>query len=295
MRLGMKGMKKASPSKKKKLLAVIGDPVSHSLSPLIQNAAIKKLKLPYEYQAIRVKPEQLKTFMRTRAKKLAGFNVTIPHKEAILPYLDRLAVEAKMIGAVNTIMQRNGTWVGFNTDGSGYLLSLQQDKKFNPRGRHVTLLGAGGAARAIANVLGLNRAKSITIANRTLSRANPLVMSLKKNLPQVEFQCCSLEDKRFESALQRSHLLINTTSVGLKGTSFPSFPWKKLRTDALVSDIVYTPRMTPFLKAAKKAGHPIHTGEGMLIYQGALALELWTGHRPDVRLMRRVLLKKLGA
>lgn len=279
---------------KKKLLAVIGDPISHSISPLMQNAALRKLKLPFEYRALRVGSKELRRFMKGAAKQLYGFNVTIPHKETILPYLDRLAFEAKIIGAVNTVVQRNGEWIGFNTDGSGYLRSLLKEKKFNPRNRHITLLGAGGAARAIAAVLGLNRAKSITIANRTGSRAEQLVKELKAHLPRVEFFPCELWSAEFEAALRRSQLLVNTTSIGLHGSTFKDFPFKKLKKKALVSDIVYNPRMTPFLKQAKQAGHPILTGEGMLAHQGALALELWTGHTPDVALMLRVLRKALS-
>ncbi len=277
----------------KKQLAVIGDPISHSLSPLIQSAAIKKLRIPYEYKALRVRPKELRRFMKGKSGELAGFNVTIPHKEAIIPFLDRLAFEAKSIGAVNTVMNRNGELIGFNTDGAGYLLSLEKDKKFYPRGKRITLLGAGGAARAIAVVLGLNGAKSLVIANRTISRARRLARDLKKHLPQVPISSCGLKGKEFETALKNTQLLINTTMVGMGGTAFEDFPWKRLNPKALVSDIVYRPQITPFLKSARKAGHPIHPGEGMLVYQGALALELWTGKQPDVRLMRRVMLKAL--
>jgi shikimate dehydrogenase len=274
-------------------LAVIGDPVSHSLSPAMQNAALRALKLPYRYRAIRVPPRSLKSFMKQAAPKLAGFNVTIPHKVAIVPLLDRLAFEAKLIGAVNTVVHRNGEWIGFNTDGAGYLFSLQQDARFNPKGRRVTLLGAGGAAHALAFVLGLHRVKSLTLVNRHPKRAAELAVDLKKHFPKIEIQVCAWGEKLFATALKKTDLLINGTSVGLGGTAFENFPWRHLKKRALVSDIVYQPRWTPFLRAAKRRGHPIHTGEGMLVHQGALALEIWTGQKPDTGLMRRVLLKEL--
>ena len=281
------------PPTKPKNLAVIGDPIAHSLSPQIQNAALKQAGLKLKYQAVRVGLLSLKSFVKGAEKSYLGFNVTIPHKVAILPLMDRLAFEAKAIGAVNTVLIKDGQLVGFNTDGAGYLMSLQNDAGFRPRGKHVTLLGAGGAARAIAMALGLDRVKSLSIANRTLDHAKDLVRDLKKRLPQLAINACPLDGKDFEAALKRTDLLVNTTSVGLGGTRFPDFPWFSLKNRAVVSDIVYRPLHTHFLKTAKKAGHAIHSGEGMLIYQGALAFEIWTGVKPDTALMRRVMLKEL--
>ncbi len=281
------------PKNKVQSLAVIGDPISHSLSPAMQNAAIQKLKAPYRFRAIRVHPEQLARFLKGPAQKLAGFNVTLPHKEAIVPLLDRLAYEAKLIGAVNTVLRRGDEWIGFNTDGAGYLMSLQADRQFSPRGKRVVILGAGGAARALAVALALAHAKSITVANRTVKRAEQLAKELSFRLRGTPLRAIPLGGAKLEAALRDCHLLINTTRVGLGGSSFQDFPWTKLRRGALVSDIVYSPRVTPFLKAARRRGHPIHTGEGMLVFQGALAFEIWSGLKPDVRLMRRELLRRL--
>ena len=282
-------------SRAKKRLAVIGDPVSHSLSPAMQNAAIQRLKAPYRYQAIRIGQESLPDFIKTKAPTLAGFNVTVPLKEAIVPLLDRLAFEAKLIGAVNTVLPKEGELIGFNTDGAGYLMSLHADRKFNPKGKRVVILGSGGAARALAAVLALAHAKSVTVANRTLHRAEQLTRELRFRLPKAELNFCPLRGTPLERALRRCDLLINTTRVGLGGTSFEGFPWEKLKRNALVSDIVYNPRMTPFLKTAKKFRHPIHTGDGMLVYQGALAFEIWTGRKPPVQVMYKTLLKHLKA
>ena len=281
------------PRPRIKQIAVIGDPVSHSLSPAMQNAAIARLELPYRYRAIRVRPGELSAFLKGKATRLEGFNVTVPHKEAIVPLLDRLAYEAELIGAVNTVLRREGKWLGFNTDGAGYLMSLQADAKFSVRGKRVVLLGAGGAARGIAVALVLAKARHVVVANRTLARAEGLVQDLGFRLGKASLSASPLEGKGFERELGRADLLVNTTRVGLGGSSFESFPWKKLKKGALVSDIVYIPRHTPFLKAAKKMKHPIHTGEGMLVFQGALALEIWTGAKPDPKLMRRAILKNL--
>ncbi len=277
-----------------KQLAVIGDPVSHSLSPAMQNAAIERLELPYRYRAIRVKPGELPAFLKGKATLLEGFNVTVPLKEAIVPLLDRLAYEAELIGAVNTVLRREGKWLGFNTDGAGYLMSLHADAKFGVRGKRVVLLGAGGAARGIAVALTLAKAGHVLIANRTPARAEALVQDLGFRLGKDRLSASPLEGNDFEKELKRADLLINTTRVGLGGSSFENFPWKKLKKSALVSDIVYIPRITPFLKTAKKSGHRIHTGEGMLVFQGALAFEIWTGVQPDPKLMRRAILKKLN-
>lgn len=282
------------PRNKVQKLAVIGDPISHSLSPAMQNAAIEKLGAPYLYQAIRVRSQGLKAFVQGRARQLAGFNVTIPHKEAIVPLLTRLDKQAALIGAVNTVVNRDGKLIGFNTDGAGYLTSLEADKKFSPRKKRIVLLGAGGAARALAVVLTMADAKAITIANRSPARAEHLARELALRMPPSQFIACAQQGKDFEAALKTCDLLINTTRVGLNGTAFPDFPWEKLNKRALVSDIVYTPRMTPFLKAAKRREHEIHTGEGMLVFQGALAFEIWTGLKPDAKLMRRELLRRLA-
>jgi shikimate dehydrogenase len=235
----------------------------------------------------------LKNFLNTTARRLLGFNVTVPHKEKILSYLDYVVPKARAIGAVNTVVLRGSRWIGFNTDGDGYLLSLKQDINFKPEGKNILILGAGGAAKAIAVSLASASAKKISLANRTPLRARQLARQLYRRFKRVKFSSGELQGKTFLQSLRHCDLLINTTTVGLKSTSFQDFPWERLKKNAVVSDIVYRPRLTPFLKAAKSYGHRIHTGEGMLVHQGALALELWTGKKPDTQLMRKVILKKL--
>lgn len=279
--------------KLKQGLAVIGDPVAHSLSPPMHNAALKDLGLPFSYTKIRVKPDQLKKFLKTRGKKLAGFNCTLPHKEAVIPFLDWISQGARRAGAVNTVVQRNGKFFGFNTDGTGYLISLLQDTGFSPEKKRVLILGAGGAARGLAMSLAEEKVGRLTIANRTLSRAKDLVRQIKRHFPKLKVTVAPLEGPTFQKALRTTDLLINTTTMGMNGSAWMDFPWKQIPKKTLVSDIVYNPRMTPLLKGAKKHGLKIHTGEGMLVHQGALAFLLWTGQLPNTKLMHRELLKAL--
>lgn len=280
-----------SPARKQ--LAVIGDPVAHSLSPAMQNAALRELSLPFTYRKIHVRPQELKKFMRQRAPKLAGFNCTLPHKEAILEYLDWISPAAKQMGAVNTVVRRQGKYYGFNTDGAGYLRSLEEEVDWAPQGKRITLLGAGGAARGLAMALASAGASELAVCNRTLARAKKLVERLKKSHPKLKLTAGPLKGPGLERALKRTDLLVNTTTLGMEGSAWQGFPWQALPRRALVSDIIYHRRITPLLRGAKAHGHHIHTGEGMLVHQGALAFLLWTGHLPNTKLMYRELRKAL--
>lgn len=285
---------------KPKQLAVIGHPVAHSLSPLMHNAALRQLKLPYHYRKIHVLPEALPSFcqkIKQGKLKLAGFNITLPHKEKILPYLDWIAPLAKLTGAVNTVVHHEGRLLGFNTDGLGYVESLREETQLQLKGIHVTLLGAGGAARAISIALAQLGVKHITLTNRTLSRAENLAKHLRRHFPQTHFETNKIEGKKFHQALSHSQLITNTTSVSLTKQAFeenfPDFPWQKLKLNTIISDLVYDPPLTDFLKQAKAQGLKIHPGLGMLVHQGALSFQLWTGHYPDVEVMRSILQKEL--
>lgn len=272
---------------------MIGDPVGHSVSPRMQNAALRALDLPYNYTRYRVRPQDLKTFFKKTVPSLDGFNSTLPHKEFLFPFMDWVSPKAKLIGAINTVVRRGKKLYGFNTDGDGYLESLKKDYGFHPIQKNLCLLGAGGAARSLAVAMASTGARRITIANRTREKAERLVKYLKKHFPKVAFSYTGLEGTPFHQALGRIDLLVNTTSVGLGSSSFDNFSWQHISSEALISDIVYNPLRTPFLKAAKKFGFPIHTGEGMLVHQGALSFLLWTGRVPDTDLMHREVVKAL--
>jgi shikimate dehydrogenase len=283
--------KAMSPARKQ--LAVIGDPVAHSLSPAMQNAALRELSLPFTYRKIHVRPPELKKFMKQRAPKLAGFNCTLPHKEAILEYLDWISPVAQQMGAVNTVVQRQGKFFGFNTDGTGYLKSLEEEMEWIPQGKKIAILGAGGAARGLALALAAAGASELAVCNRTLARAKTLVAHLKRSFPKLKLKASPLNGPGLERALTGAELLVNTTTLGMEGNAWQDFPWQALPRQALVSDIIYHRRITPLLRDAKTHGHLIHTGEGMLVHQGALAFLLWTGHLPNTKLMYRELRKAL--
>lgn len=268
------------------IIAIIGDPIAHSLSPVMQNAVFRKMNLPYLYLPIRVTSGELSSFIK-RIKNdrsgITGFNVTIPHKEKVMKYLDWISPEALAIGAVNTVIFKKGRLAGYNTDARGYVRSLQEETRFTPRGKRILILGAGGAARAILYALGKAGAKKVYLSNRTLRRAMKLT---RDSIP--------LKTKELKKIFPSIDLLINATSIGLKGTRFKNLPLSLLSKRAIVSDLIYRPLMTPLLRDAKRRGLKIHPGLGMLLYQGAESFRLWTGKKPDLAVMRKALLDALS-
>ncbi len=275
--------------------AIIGDPVAHSLSPHMHEAAFRALKLPHRYLRIPLTAKQLPSFFKNLRKdsSFQGLNVTIPHKERVLKYLDEISEDAVKIGAVNTILNVNGVLKGFNTDGAGYLCSLKKETGFRLVGKNIVILGAGGAARSILFALAHARAKSITLANRSLARAQKLVKEFQAYFPKAELKAVPLDSSTLEKIFPTTQLLINTTSVGLHGEAFEGLPLDALSKSSIVSDIVYNPKWTPLLKDAKKQKLKIHFGLGMLLYQGALAFEIWTQKKAPIDIMRRALIRNL--
>lgn len=281
---------KQSPS----YFAIIGDPVSHSLSPAMHNAAFKSLKLPYAYGKIALAKRQLPSFFKGFAESgLLGINVTVPHKENVLKYLDRLSPEARLIGAVNTVQLSKGKLIGHNTDGAGYVKSLWSESKWKPSGKKIVILGAGGAARGIVTALSLAGAKEIIIANRTPKKASRLAQELRVKLKETKWLACSLEEADLLEAFERADLLVNTSSGGMQGNALPPLPLQALPKKALVADIVYRPAQTPLLKAAKAKKLKTQGGLGMLLHQGALAFEIWTGKKAPLAAMKRALNRAL--
>lgn len=268
-----------------KILGIIGDPIDHSLSPAMHNAAFRASKLPYLYLPFHVRPRELGHFVKNaRACGLAGFNVTIPHKEKIMRYLDSVSPEARTIGAVNTVIVAGGRFVGHNTDAPGYVRSLKEETGFHPRGKRILILGAGGAARAVFFALAQAGAKEIAVCDQIPGKARRLVKEFQKRFRQVQIGGVEMEE---------TDLLINATPVGLKGTRFKNLPIRKLPRRAIISDLVYHPAMTPLLKEAERRRLRIHSGLGMLLHQGALSFHLWTGKNPPLRVMKHALLDAL--
>lgn len=262
--------------------AVIGHPISHSLSPVMHNANFSKLGLDYTYEALDIPIEDFHLIKEIITEKgLNGFNITIPHKERILPYLDEIDEQSKTVGAVNTVLIKDGKWIGYNTDGIGYVTGLRQVYD-DLESAYILILGAGGASKGIANELVKFVNPKLTVANRTMSRFNDW---------NLDINAISLEDA--ESYLDAFDIIINTTPAGMAENKESVLNLKNLNTNALVSDIVYIPYKTPILEAAENKGNPIYNGLDMFVYQGAESFKIWTNQMPDIQTMKQTVLDKL--
>ncbi len=281
-------------SGKTKICGLIGDPVEHTMSPVMHNAAFEKLGLDYAYLPFRVKPDELpQAISGLRALSAVGFNVTIPHKVNVIPLLDELDPLAEKIGAVNTVVNDNGVLKGYNTDASGFLQALLE-RGVEPVDKDIVLLGAGGAARAITYILSERNAR-LTILNRReeLDWAEAIAANIKKDLGK-DVRVFELLPDLLAKALEQAAILVNATSVGMSPDSAVSpVPAQLLKSGLAVVDIVYNPVRTKLLQDAAAAGAATITGLDMLVWQGVLAFEKWTGRKPPFDLMKEVALKEL--
>jgi shikimate dehydrogenase len=273
-------------SGKTKICALIGDPIEHTMSPAMHNAAFQKLGLDYLYIAFKVSLGRLpQAVAGLKALNIAGFNVTIPHKVTVIPLLDSLDPLAQKIGAVNTVVNRDGELRGYNTDAEGFLRALLEHG-INPQGKNIVLLGAGGAARAISYIL-VQKGAKLTILNRQeeLDWAENIARFLHEELT-VEVPV--LELGHIAEVMDGIDLLVNATSVGMSpaGNASP-VPAGLLNKVPAVFDIVYNPLQTKLLKESVSAGARTISGIDMLAWQGALAFEKWTGKSAPIDLMRQ--------
>ncbi|MHC1604724.1 MAG: shikimate dehydrogenase [Candidatus Methanofastidiosia archaeon] len=274
-----------------KQLVVIGNPIKHSLSPIMHNAAIGALKLEkmFHYEKLKVEEKDLKNFVeKIRSGEITGANVTIPYKTTIIKYLDVLTKEADLIGAVNTIYKQNDKVVGHNTDGIGCLEALGE-RGVETAEKKVVILGAGGAARAIAFAIALNNAKKLVILNRTVSKADELAKSIKNKIgTDVESNGLFAVGE----VVKDTDVLINCTSLGMKTVQNKKIHITStmLSKNITVMDIVYDPPQTKLLEEAKKAGCNTVNGIGMLVYQGAHSFNIWTGRKPPTNVMKNAIL-----
>ncbi|WP_243371828.1 shikimate dehydrogenase [Geotalea sp. SG265] len=274
------------------VLGIIGSPLGHSLSPLMHNAAIEALGLDYVYVPFPVAPDRLgEVVLGLKHAGVAGFNVTIPHKAAIIPFLDELTPEAELAGAVNTVKKEGDLLLGDNTDGAGLLVSLKDDLSFAPGGAKILVLGAGGAARGAVAALCSAGAALVTIANRDRDRADELRGYFARLFPAINLRSACLDVLTSAEQLQQFDLILNATSVGMKNTSFDGFSRASLAgVGACFYDMVYVPSQTPFLEMAASNGLRAANGLGMLAAQGEIAFSLWTGCSPPPGLMKHSLL-----
>ncbi|ABO67805.1 MULTISPECIES: shikimate dehydrogenase [Geobacillus] len=268
---------------------LLGFPVEHSLSPLMHNDAFAYFGISARYHLFSVNPEQVgEAIAGVRALGIAGVNVTIPHKMAVIPFLDEVDEHARRIGAVNTIVNDSGRLIGYNTDGPGYVKALEEEMDIHLDGKRILLIGAGGGARGIYFSLLSTAAERIDIANRTAEKAARLIGE------GDERRSTFFPLAEAERRLAEYDIIINTTSVGMHPhVDEQPLSLQQMRPGTVVSDIIYNPLETKWLKEAKARGARVQNGVGMLVYQGALAFEKWTGQWPDVNRMKQLVINQL--
>ncbi len=278
-----------------RLCFILGRPIAHTLSPTMHNAAFAALALPYVYLPWAVPPEGLgaATAAFRAMENFAGANVTVPHKEAIRVHLDALSPEAEGIGAVNTVIPRDGRLLGHNTDGVGFIVSLREGGT-DPRGARVLLLGAGGGAKGVAYALAAEGTAEITVANRSPERAEALVGALAARFRRCQFLALPLQAPGVAEAVKSADVLINATSVGLAPGEALPLDLGGLRPTTLVCDLLYRPLATACREAARGKGCRVLNGLGMLLHQGAAGFRLFTGVDAPLDAMRAALARGLG-
>ena len=281
-------------SGKTRVCGVIGDPIEHSLSPTIHYAAFDHLKLDFVFLAFRVKTADLENAIRgMRGLGIRGLNVTMPHKSTVIGYLDEVDSTVQFLGSANTVLNKEGVLSGSNTDGVGALKALRENGVALSE-KKVLLLGAGGAAKAIAFSLA-EEVGELVILNRAPEKAKELAEALRR-IFKNKIVGDSLSPDAITKNLQDSDVLINATSVGMYPDSNQSIVApQRLKSDLSVMDIVYNPVETKLARDAKAAGAKVISGVEMLIYQGAASFKIWTGRSAPVEVMRRAALNKLSS
>ncbi|MDR3195614.1 MAG: shikimate dehydrogenase [Endomicrobium sp.] len=266
-----------------KLFAILGCPVKHSFSPLLQNKWFEKKHLNCAYLSFEPNDYELECAIESlKELKFNGFNITVPHKIKALKYVDVIDKNAKKIGSINTVIIKENKLYGYNTDYLGFAKDLES-KKVIIKNKNVIVVGAGGAARGIVFALKAGNAKNVYIANRTLDKA----ITLAK-----EFKVKSINIDDVKDTLGEADLLVNCSSCGMKKEDSLPFKFGKIKTGLVVYDLIYN-KKTPFLRFAKNNKLKFFTGEGMLIWQGAYAFKLWTGKFPDIKIAEKLLKKFL--
>lgn len=271
-----------------KLFCVIGHPIKHSKSPDMHNAALEKSGINGCYVAFDIAPEKLCDFVAgMRAMGITGANVTIPHKESIVKYLDGVTKEAEIIGAVNTIFMENGKLIGDNTDGRGFIISLMKDSGFDPKDKKVVVLGAGGASRAVVSKLADEGCSEVAVYDIDGVKSEALAEKVREVTRKKS--AVSIKAEELIERAKEADLIVNCTPVGMKETDPVLLPEECFNASQVVYDLIYNPEKTVLLKIAEKRGARVLNGMGMLVYQGALAFEKWTGEKPDTEVMFKMI------
>ncbi|MDW7675890.1 MAG: shikimate dehydrogenase, partial [Bacillota bacterium] len=275
---------------------LLGNPVGHSLSPLMHNHAFRTLGLNWTYVPCLVEEEEIGSAISgLKGLSIKGANVTIPFKEKVIPFLDNLSDEAHIMKAVNTIVNKDGQLTGYNTDGMGFVRSLEE-LGVSPKGKSIAIIGTGGAAKGVAVALTYHQPKEIYIIYRSYEKAVALKETLAHSLANSIKLVSLASASELVSALTESQLLINTTPVGMypKVDQEPIIKLKPKYRHLLVADLIYNPLETRLLQEAKKIGCQTLSGLGMFIHQGALAFELWTGHKAPIEAMKKTVLNSMA-
>ena len=276
---------------KAELVGALGYPIAENPTGVMQEAAFAALGLNWRYLLLEVKPEELPDAIRgVRALGMQGINLTIPHKVAVLPLLDKISPDAAMIGAVNTVRRQGDRLIGENTDGKGFLRGLREEARLDPHGKRFAILGAGGAARAISVELALAGAAELRVLNRSVERGEAMVKDLVSRTGV---------NAHFEPWTKTYHVtpdvdvLVNATSIGLFPDidAVPDVILEAVRPDLLVCDVVPNPPETRLIRAAQTRGLQVLTGLAMLVYQGAIGFKMWTGQQAPEAVMKDALRK----
>ena len=279
---------------KYELVGVLGHPVAENPTGVMQEAAFAALGLPWRYLTIEVQPAALPDAIRgVRAFGMQGINLTIPHKVAVMPLLDEIAPDAAKIGAVNTVRRAGSRLIGENTDGKGFLRGVREDGNLDPAGKRVVVLGAGGAARAITVELALAGAAHFTVVNRSAGRGLALAADLHERTgAAVDF----VHWQEPYAIGPQADILVNATSIGLfpDVDAMPEIDLESVRPELLVCDVIPNPPSTPLLKLAHRMGLKTLTGLTMLVYQGVIGFEMWTGQPAPEKVMKAALEKAFG-
>ena len=275
---------------------IFGYPIGHSISPAMHRAAFERMGLDATYDAWEVAPEELaREVDRLRGEGYMGANVTVPHKQAVMAHLDEIEELARNIGAVNTIINDGGRLVGTNTDALGFTTSLRREGGVEPGGMAALLVGAGGAARAAAYALAAEGVESLTIANRTVERAEALAGEIRRT--GTDARAIGMDEEGLATACGSAGLIVNSTSVGMlhgPAEGWSPIPAGAIKAGCVIYDMVYNPPETPLLEAAGKAGAVRVGGLPMLVYQGAESSRRWTGRHPPVEAMFEAAKEALG-
>lgn len=278
---------------KTQTVGIFGFPVKHSFSPPMHNAAFEKLGLDFVYLPFCVEPDNLPAAVKAiKALSITGVNITVPHKQKVIEFLDKIDPVAEMIGAVNTVHNEQGKLVGYNTDGIGFINSLREEGQFISRGKSAFLIGAGGAGHALALMLAKEGIERLYLTDVIGEKSHVLFNRIRKYFNTCSVEIVDFDEKYFSARIAEVDILLNATPIGMNDGDSALVKKDNLRKDLFVYDVVYN-RETALLKSAKDKGAKTLGGLGMLLNQGALAFKIWTGKEAPKELMKKILQKQI--